>query len=214
VGDEPVAESYRDYYREVELHWSLARGNQIIVSPLEFEAIESWYEAGVPLAVVLRAIDVFIEKKRKAKRQRSFLLTHAAGTVEKCHKEYRSLHEGDGEETNDLLGKKLEGLVRKLRKLAKDEPEAAELIAELIEALKRVEVGEIVAFEDLDKQLQSLDTRLVSWFTEQMVASELEEIRAEVNELLSREEEPELWDKLVGDAVRGQYGLPRLTLLG
>ena len=54
-GSEPGL-AYQDYYRHVELHWSLKRDRQIIVSPVEIEVVESWYEAGVPLPVVLEAI--------------------------------------------------------------------------------------------------------------------------------------------------------------
>ncbi len=207
-------QAYGDFYRKVELHWSLARGNQIIVSPLEFAAIESWYEAGIPLAVVLRAIDVFIEKKRKAKRKRSFLLSNASNTVEKCWREYRSLHEGAGEENEDLLGSKLASLIRKLAKLAKAEPEAGELIADLIARLEAVDLSAIVAYEDLDSQLQDLDGDLVAWFRARLDSDTMTELAAEVAELLDEAEEPELYARMVNDAVRAHFALPRLTLLG
>lgn len=210
-----AGEAYRDYYRKVELHWSLARGNQIIVSPLEFASIESWYEAGIPLAVVNRAIDLFIEKKRKAKRKRSFLLSHAQGTVEKCWAEYKSLHEGaSSEDSGDLLSKKMAALIRKLTALAKDEPEAAPLIDSLKERLRAVDLEAIVRYDDLDSQLQGLETELVTWFREHMSQETLAAFRAEIEELLDEREEPEFFQKMLNDSVRAHFALPRLTLLG
>lgn len=208
-----AGEVYSTYYRQVELHWSLARGNQIIVSPLEFASIESWYRTGVPLPVVLRAIDLFIEKKRKAKRKRSFLLTHADGTVQKCHKEYQVLREGEGEESN-LLGSKMKGLVRKLTKLKREQADAAPIVESILTALKQVDLENIVQYEDVDKQLQDLDQQLVAWYLEHIPKEELAEIKAEVGELLEESEDPVFFAKLVNDSVRVQYQLPRLTLLG
>jgi len=209
-----AGEAYRDYYRKVELHWSLARGNQIIVSPLEFASIEKWHQAAIPLPVVTRAIDLFIDKKRKAKRKRSFLLSHAEGTVEKCWKEYQSLHEGAGEESDDLLGKKMAALLRKLTKLARDEPEAAPLISTLKERLQAIDLTAIVQFDDLDRELSELETELLTWFRDHMDPETLTALRAEVAELLDEADDPEFFAKMVNDAVRAHFALPRLTLLG
>ncbi|MDJ0835957.1 MAG: hypothetical protein QNK37_05525 [Acidobacteriota bacterium] len=213
MSDETAREAYRDYYKKVELHWSLARGNQIIVSPLEFASIEGWYQQGIPLAVILHAIDIFIDKKKKAKRKRNYLLVHVDGTVKKCHREYITLHEGEGEE-QDLLGSKMKALQRKLKKLARDEPQAAGLVDELLAGLDAVNLEDIVQFDDIDSQLQDLETRLIEWFRVRMAPDDLADLKADIDELLNEEEEPEFYAKLVNDAVRAQYNLPRLTLLG
>lgn len=205
--------AYGQYYKKVELQWSLARSNQIIVSPLEFEGIEAWYKAGVPLAVVFRAIDLFIEKKKKAKGKRSYLLTHVNGTVEKCMREYVTIHEGEGEE-GDLLTSKMKGLVRKLKRLSKEHPAATDLIAELIAQLEGRDLSGVITYETVDDELKILEARLIDWFRMRLSEDEMAEIREDVSELLTEEEDPEFFQKLVTDTIRVHFALPHLTLLG
>ena len=210
---DPDEAAYDAYYRQVELQWSLARGCQIIVSPIEFEAIEQWHEAGVPLAVVLRAIDLFVEKKKRAKRKRGFLLKDASTTVEKCFKEYNTIHQGEGQE-NDLLGSKMKTLIRKVRALAKNHPEHQNYVADLTKQLEAMDLKEVITYEKLAGQLSDLEVDLVNHFKQHMHAESMGEIRADIEELMKEEEDPAFFQKLINDAVRAHYGLPRLTLLG
>ena len=51
------AGNYFNYFTEVEEHFQRARGTSIfLLSPLDWALIESWKNAGVPLAAVLRGI--------------------------------------------------------------------------------------------------------------------------------------------------------------
>ncbi len=211
---ESPEEAYRDYYREVERYWSVKRGNQIIVSPLEFEAIQGWHQAGVPLAVVRRAIDVFIDKKKKAKRKRSFLLSHAGNDIEKVYREFQALHEGEAEEQEDLLDTKMKAILRKIRRIGKEHPTAAEFLEVLAEGLSAIDLKNAVRYEDIDQQLSAWETRLMAYFTAQLDEETLRAIREEVGEFLKEEEDPELYQRMVNDGVRAHFGLPRLTLLG
>lgn len=211
---DPPHESYRNYYREVERHWSLKRGNQIIVSPLEFKSIESWYQSAIPLAVVRRAIDLFIEKKKKAKRKRSFLLAHAQNDVERVHREYLALHEGEGEEQEDLLETKMKAILCKIRRLPKSFPRAAEFLDRVAAGLAAVDLKNAVGYEDIDQQLSAWEKKLLAFFSAQLSEQELAAIRQEVSEFLQEGEDPEFFLKMVNDGVRAHFGLPRLTLLG
>lgn len=206
-------EEYQDYFRKIELGWSLARGCQIIISPLEFEEVDKWHEAGIPLPVVLRAIELFIEKKRNAKRKRSFLLKDATSTVEKCWKEYQDIHAGETEE-GDLLVNKMKSLVRKVQKLAKAHEQHKDYIDQLITDMKAIPLLEIVDFDSIDRALAELEVGLVQAFTEGMPEEERNEIRDEVSEFLAEDEDPEFFAKMLNDAVRSYFGLPKLTLLG
>lgn len=211
--DHTTGDEYQDYYRKVELQWSLARGRQIIVSPIEFEEIERWYESGVPLPVVLRAIELFIEKKKKAKRKRGYLLKDATATVEKCHREYREIHAGEGEETN-LLASKMKALIRKVKGLAKTWPEQEGFIMALCEKLAAIKTDGIVAFDSIDETLEVLEDELIEHFTTMMSEDERHEIREDVSEFLSEDEDPEFFAKMVAEAVRTNFALPKMTLLG
>lgn len=205
--------TYRDYYREVELHWSWRREKQIIVSPIEFEAIESWFEAEIPLVVILRAIDIFIEAKAKSKRKRHHLLNHLESTVQKVMAEYQLLHVGDDSET-DLVASKLRKLSQKLKRVAKALPAAEVLLKASIDALKQIDSKSAVSFETIEETLQQLDRQLLDQMATFLDPEEKQEIRAEAEDLLAEEEDPEFFAKLIDDGMRFHFGLPRLTVLG
>lgn len=60
--------TYFNYFTEIEEHFQRARGTALfLLSPLDWALIESWKNAGVPLAAVLRGIDVAFEKWRAKK---------------------------------------------------------------------------------------------------------------------------------------------------
>lgn len=211
--DSDFEAAYREYYREVELHWSWRREKQIIVSPVEFEMIESWHDADVPLAVVLRAIDLFVEAKSKAKRKRSYLLTHVDGTVKKVLEEYRLLHiDQDGDA--DLLGGKLRKLTRKLSRIAKTIPEAEGPLVQVAGKLKAIDVQAAVSFETVEQELENLDLALMQALKALLSQDEWAAIRAEAEEVLKEEEDPAFFAKIMDDGIRFHFGLPRLTVLG
>jgi len=62
--------NYFNYFTEIEEHFQRARGTALfLLSPLDWALIETWKNSEVPLAAVLRGIDVAFEKWR-AKRTR------------------------------------------------------------------------------------------------------------------------------------------------
>jgi len=69
---EDVAESYFNYFTEIEEHFREARGSgMFLLSPLDWALIEAWKNGGIPLEAVLRGIDEAFEKwKKKPARAR------------------------------------------------------------------------------------------------------------------------------------------------
>jgi hypothetical protein len=62
------AGNYFNYFTEVEEHFQRVRGTSLfLLSPLDWALVESWKNAGVPLAAVLRGIDAAFEKWRGRK---------------------------------------------------------------------------------------------------------------------------------------------------
>jgi hypothetical protein len=59
------------YFSEIEEHFQRRRGSILLCSPLDWALMESWREAGIPLAAVLRGIDAAFDKyDRRAKKTR------------------------------------------------------------------------------------------------------------------------------------------------
>jgi hypothetical protein len=63
-------ENYFNYFTEIEEHFQKRRGAPLIGSPLDWDQIEIWKNAGIPLEAVLRGIDSAFDKyeQRKSKR--------------------------------------------------------------------------------------------------------------------------------------------------
>jgi hypothetical protein len=54
--------NYFNYFSEIEELFVRKRGKNLLLSPLDWALIEAWKERGVPLALVLRAIETVFEK--------------------------------------------------------------------------------------------------------------------------------------------------------
>ena len=72
--------NYFNYFTEVEEHFQKARGTALfLLSSLDWALLESWKNAGVPLAAVLRGIDTAFEKWRSKKTR-----TQAVNSLAYC----------------------------------------------------------------------------------------------------------------------------------
>ena len=211
---------YRNYYRAIELHWSIGRGNQIIVSPLEFESISGWHQKNVPLPVVLRAIDRFLERKSKNKNRRNFLLSHVEGDISKLHEEYNLLHAGgfnpeEGEHTGQgdpFVETKLKQLLKKFKKL--NLPQANFIETELKDMIEPGRLSTLVSFEDIETMLEQLDQKLMVLITEMSSPELLQSLKNELLEFLDPEKDGEFFQKAYNDQLRHHFGIPLLTVLG
>lgn len=62
-------QNYFNYFTEIEDHFSRRRGSILLLSTVDWALIETWREAGIPLAAVLSGIDSAFDK-HEAKRTR------------------------------------------------------------------------------------------------------------------------------------------------
>lgn len=62
--------NYFNYFTEVEEHFQRRRGAPLIGSPLDWDQIEIWKNAGIPLEAVLRGIDNAFDKYEQKKSKR------------------------------------------------------------------------------------------------------------------------------------------------
>jgi len=75
--------NYYNYFTEVEEHFVRRRGKHLLVSPMDWHLIASWRNAGVPLNVALRGIDIamdgyFARNTRGASKVNSLCYCHDA----------------------------------------------------------------------------------------------------------------------------------------
>ena len=200
--------NYFNYYTEVEDAFVRRRGAHMLVSPLDWSLIESWKEIGVPLHIVLRAVeqafDAWDAKPQRHRRVNSIFYCQQA--VESCYAEYRQSLVGAAEETatpeaddadSPFPRPKVEAY---LERVAGDLDRARERAASkglegLAEALGRagVRLGEIRASlaaaarldaEGLERDLTSLEAVVLEGLVEHGEAEHAEAAREEAKSQL------------------------------
>lgn len=83
--------NYFNYFTEVEEHFQRARGTALfLMSPLDWALLESWKNAGVPLAAVLRGIDAAFDKWR-ARKNKSQMVNSIAYCTQAVMKEAQAM---------------------------------------------------------------------------------------------------------------------------
>jgi hypothetical protein len=100
VDDRPL--NYFNYFTEVEDAFVRRRGAHTFVSPLDWALIESWKEIGVPLHIVLRAIERAFDAwdARPHRHRRVNSIFYCQQEVESCYGEYRQSLVGAAEDPN------------------------------------------------------------------------------------------------------------------
>ncbi|HSW39663.1 MAG TPA: hypothetical protein VLL97_09255 [Acidobacteriota bacterium] len=53
--------NYYNYFTEIEEHFVMRRGKHLLISPMDWNLIAAWRDAGVPLHVALRGIDIAMD---------------------------------------------------------------------------------------------------------------------------------------------------------
>jgi hypothetical protein len=103
--------NYFNYFTEVEEEFVRRRGKPLLISPLDWALIESWKNAGIPLHVVLRAInqafDAYDARPRKYRKVNSVF--YCQQEVESTFADYRLAQVGAGPEGEQTRAQKRAG---------------------------------------------------------------------------------------------------------
>lgn len=207
-----------DYFLEIESHFAAKRGTPFIFSAKDWALMKSWSDEGVPLSVVIEAIDRCFEKRGESKRRGTISsLTYCRHAVSELWEERKDL----------LVGS--DGAV--------PEADSARILARLAEALESAGVEGAIRerLRSSSAQLRELSTRAasVSELEESLIALEqslLNDILGLLDESSRREIDREVDHLLssfdrIDDAtrqrtreanlkriLRAKFGIPRLSL--
>jgi hypothetical protein len=84
IGARPV-QNYFNYFTEIEEHFQRRRGSILLLSTLDWALIETWKDAAIPLAAVLRGIDsafdTYDKKPARAKTRKVNSLAYCSQEV-------------------------------------------------------------------------------------------------------------------------------------
>ena len=192
---------YYNYFTEVEDRFRLARNSgMFMMSPLDWVLVESWKDAGVPLAAVLKGIDRAFEKYHAAKRRRFSTVNSVAYCTQEVLGAARDMAHGapvaaqataPGFEPAALVGRSpsscafFEERAEQLRRVASQSTIGSDLFAETARVLDglaaQAQAHELSDLEDVERRLAALEARLFAAATLTLSADQLVSIRRELD---------------------------------
>jgi len=199
------------YYREIETHFAMRRGTPFILSAKDWALMKKWHDEGVPLPVVIEAIDSVFEKNETSGRRKVISsLSYCRHAVKELWDERRNLYVGGIEQTPESAP---EVMLEQLAQRLEASPSGA-AFAERVRAL-----GSEKSVPRIEQRLIELEGEML----ESVMATspqDIAEIRHEIAKALgntaaldektrARTEEANL-----RRMIRERFDLPRLTLFG
>jgi len=189
------------YFEEIEAHFAMRRQTPFVLSAKDWALMKSWHDDGVPLPVVIEAIDAVFEKSQKKINS----LSYCRHAVKELWKERQELLVGAAGETPeaapapllDELAARLEAVpaaapfAPRVRALAGEK--SVPRIEEKLMELERELLDAVIAAEDVAAMRAEIAASLAG-------AKLDEKTRARTEEASLRR------------LVRERWGLPRLTL--
>jgi hypothetical protein len=197
-----------EYFVEIESHFTAKRGTPFVVNAKDWALMKKWQEEGIPLPVVIEAIDtVFAKAEERNKVVNS--LSYCKHAVKELWAERRALHVGE----HDVAPE--EGAEPLLVALA-EELSVAGAPAFVVEKVRALTKEKSVPA--IEEQLIELERELIEAVFASLSVSDAAEIRGAIARALgdtskldektrARTEEANL-----RRIVRERFGLPRLTL--
>ena len=227
-------QNYFNYFTEIEEHFQRRRGSLLLLSTIDWALIETWREAGIPLAAVIKGIDTAFDKydarKNKARVRRVNGLAYCAQEVISAFEEMQEAAVGAGpaktspaDQTanqgfeQERIAAHLEAASQQLR-AAPQNGSLAE-IADRLQALAGEVRGKLPHLEELEQSLTVLEEKLfaillttapedVLLALRQQAVAELAPYRSRMPTMQIRQVEQQFLHKRLLE----KFNLPRLSL--
>jgi hypothetical protein len=223
--------NYYNYFTEIEEHFVRRRGKHLLISPMDWGLISAWRDAGVPLQVALRGIDIamdtFFAQPRKNAKVNSLCYCHDSVMTEYAN--HLESHVGEASEpaapapaAGDTSGKQdsigasaaLEYIRERIGEiktlLAKQYPRnaaesASRVPARLEEVCRTLETASHLDSEKIERDLAIIDDLLVAELRSFVSAEQMLEWEKDAKKDLKvyRKRLPkETYEKIHGNYVR------------
>jgi len=199
-----------DYFLEIESHFAMRRNTPFILSAKDWALMQRWRDEGIPLPVVIEAIDSVFEKNESSGRRKVISsLSYCRHAVKEIWDERRELFAGAAEGTPET-----------------DPSSILEALAARVEAAGPADFAARLRALERERSVPKLEARLMDLERELIDAliaaapEEADRMRREIAASLgdtskldpkvrARTEEANLRRK-----IREHFAIPRLTLFG
>lgn len=203
--------NYYNYFTEIEEHFVRRRGKHLLISPTDWNLIAAWRDAGIPLHIALRGIDIAMDgfsARRPQGHSKVSSLCYCHDAVMEAYADYAEAHVGEdtgesarggGEAPEDPggggpgveeIGAFLEGRMAEINALsAKQYPGGApegvvRVRARLEEIARSRRAGARIDPEALERDLRILDDLLMEELGGRVPAEEAAEWETEARKEL------------------------------
>jgi hypothetical protein len=223
-------QNYFNYFTEIEEHFQRRRGSLLLLSTIDWALIETWREAGIPLAAVLKGIDTAFDKydarKNKARVRRVNGLAYCAQEVISAVEEMKEAAVGTGSVRpssaeqgfeQERIASHLQAAAQQLRAA----PQSLSLaeIADRLDALAGDARSRLPNLEELEQFLTVMEEKLFAIILtttpeaellalRQQAAAELAPYRSRMPAMQTRQVEQQFLHKRLLE----KFSLPRLSL--
>jgi hypothetical protein len=230
-------ENYFNYFTEVEERYLRRRGGGLLLSTLDWALIETWKDAGIPLAAVLRGIDAAFDKydQRPSKTKKINSLAYCSQEVLASAEEMKEAAVGaaaiaerpranqgfESETISAFLERNASELeVAKIPETAKVAQVVVSNVAKTLRELAAQAAGKSGGrLEELERRLTVLEEKLFAVLLTSTPDEEIVTVRAEADRDLapyrrkmSGPQIDQLQKQYVQKRLLEKYKLPRLSL--
>jgi hypothetical protein len=217
--------NYINYFTEIEEHFQRRRGSILLLSTLDWALIDTWREAGVPVAAVLRGIDAAFDKyearRTKARMRKVNGLAWCAQAVMEAVEAMQEAAVGSAPVRTEAAGLEHQRIANHLRTAATILDRTTGTIPALREIAERLEqlAQQSLTHEELERHLSALEEKLFALLLTHTPAEELEQMR----EQAARELAPyrsrmqtvqirQIEQQFLRRRLLERYALPRISL--
>jgi hypothetical protein len=200
-----------DYYLEIEAHFASRRGTPFILNAKDWALMKKWFEDGIPLSVVIEAIDSVFEKNEASGRRKVISsLSYCRHAVKETWQDRQDLYAGSGESAPE------ENVTGLLEALAGD-VERSETPREIADGIAG-EVRSLVrekSVPKIEEKLIDIERNLMDRILAFVPESERDAIVKPITQIvadLDDKTRQRTYEANLRRAVREKFVLPRLTL--
>ncbi|HET8798079.1 MAG TPA: hypothetical protein VFO89_10355, partial [Thermoanaerobaculia bacterium] len=189
-----------EYFEEIEAHFARRRGTPFVLNAKDWALMKSWHEAGIPLPVVIEALDSVFDK-REAQGKKVNSLSYCRHAVKELWDERKELQIGaEGAAPEESPQALLDALAQKFES---SPHEAVRAFASRVRALAGAQ-----SVPRIEEKLVELEQELVDALASDDLRAEAQTLSATAGEKTRARTEAAHLRRL----VRERFEVPRLTL--
>jgi hypothetical protein len=200
-----------DYFLEIESHFAARRGTPFILNAKDWVLMKKWFDDGIPLSVVIEAIDSVFEKNESSGRRKMISsLSYCRHAVKETWQDRQDLYAGSGDSApEENVGGLLEALAADVERSSAPADVAGAISTEIRALLREKSVPKIEeGLIEVERDLMERILASVPPDEREAIVRPLTAIVADLDDKTRQR----TYEANLRRAVREKFVLPRLTL--